>query len=517
MISQGRGRALTVALSAITLTIAGLSVPAAAAPSAGAVLAEAYGGGGNSGATLTNDFVELSAVGSAAVNLDGLSVQYLPAQPSASSRWQVTALSGQVEPGQRYLVAEARGSGGSTELPAPDATGSIAMASGAGTVALVDGTGRLTCLTAADCAADSRVVDLLGYGNAVVREGEPAPAASNTTSVSRAVSLADTDDNSVDFTAGDPSPTNAAGETPGGGGPGQEASIAEIQGIKRVSPWDGKKVAGVTGVVTAIRAFGSARGFWFQDPEGDDDPRTSEGLFVFTGATTPALKPGDAVTVSGTVDDFYPTNPSSSPFQSTTELTRAQWTVDSSGNELPPAERITAKTLPAVFTAKPGGSIEPLELDPDRYALDFWETREGMRAAVTDAPIVGPTTRFNELYVTTKPKEYRSARGGTLYLGYHKDPAGLLKIESLIPFAERPFPKANTGDTLGGDTAGVVDYDRFGGYTLMATELGQVTDGGIEREKTRKQARNQLAVATYNVENLDPTDDQAKFEALAKG
>src|SRR5690606_34183084 len=297
----------------------------------------------------------------------------------------------------------------------------------------------------------------------------------------------------------------------------QQATIAQIQGTTRLSPFDGQQVSDVKGVVTAIRAFGSARGFWFQDPQGDGDPRTSEGLFVYTGNTTPDVKVGDAVTVSGTVDEFYPTNPSDSPFQSTTELTDATWTVTSSGNDVPEAEKITPDTVPAQLTAKPGGNIEPLPLEPEAYALDFWESREGMRVQVTDAPVVGPTTSYNELFVTSKPDEYPSARGGTLYTGYDNDPTGVLKIESLIPFAERPFPKADTGDTLTGVTAGVVEYDQFGGYTLMATELGDVVPGDLQRETTRKQRPYELAVATYNVENLSPSDDQAKFDALAKG
>ena len=62
------------------------AVPAANAVSAGVVVAEVYGGGGNSGATLTNDFVELGNAGAAAVDLTGWSVQYLPAAPSADER-----------------------------------------------------------------------------------------------------------------------------------------------------------------------------------------------------------------------------------------------------------------------------------------------------------------------------------------------------------------------------------------------------------------------------------------------
>jgi hypothetical protein len=125
-------------------------------------------------------------------------------------------LTGGVEPDERYLVAQSRGAGGTTELTAPGATGNIAMSASSGTIALVDGTEPLSCLTGADCAAEERIVDLVGYGSAVVREVAPASGVSNTTSVSRQ-SLTDTDDNSDDFTAGAPSPTNTAGETAGGG------------------------------------------------------------------------------------------------------------------------------------------------------------------------------------------------------------------------------------------------------------------------------------------------------------
>ncbi|MFB9726769.1 endonuclease/exonuclease/phosphatase family protein [Haloechinothrix salitolerans] len=295
------------------------------------------------------------------------------------------------------------------------------------------------------------------------------------------------------------------------------STIADIQGTSWLSPHTGETVAGVRGVVTAIKRFGSARGFWFQDPEGDDDPRTSEGLFVFTGAATPDVEPGDAVRVTGTVKEFYPTNPDDSPYLSTTELIDAQWTVKSSGNPLPDAEVIKPDTLSDVLTAKPGGNIEPSDLEPDVYALDLWESREGMRMAVDSPRLVGPSTPYNELYVTTKPEQYPSPRGGTVYTGYDNDNTGVLKIESLIPFSERPFPDGDTGDTLCGTTSGVIEYDRFGGYTLQATELGRVVDGGLEHETTREQRPNELSVASYNVENLSGVDNQARFDALAKG
>ena len=509
--------AFTVAVAS-GLVLGGVTAPAAlATPSADAVIAEVYGGGGNSGATLTSDFVELGNRGAAAASLAGFSVQYLPGSPSASSTWQVTQLAGSVAPGGRYLVAEGKGAGGTVALPTPDATGAIAMAAAAGTIALVSGTTALTCKTAADCAADPRIKDLVGFGTATVREGAPTAAPSNTNSVARGTALADTDDNAADFTVGEPTPTNTAGESTGGDpGPAPTpAKIHEIQGTTRISPFKDQKVSGVTGVVTATRAFGSLRGFWLTDPNPDNDPRTSEGLFVFTGATSPAVAVGDAVTATGTVREFYPDAPATSPYQSLTELSSAQWTVDSHGNALPAPTVLNPDTVPTTYAPSPGGNIEPLTLEPSKYALDFWESHESEIVSVTDARVVGPTNSFNELYVTTKPDQHRSVRGGTVYLGYDQLNSGVLKVQSLIPFAERPFPKLNVGDLLTGTTSGPVEYDDFGGYTLLASVLGTEKDNGLQGETTRKQRSGELAVATYNVENLSPVDTQAKFDRLA--
>ncbi|WP_333733925.1 endonuclease/exonuclease/phosphatase family protein [Streptomyces sp. IBSBF 3010] len=507
---------------AVAVTLSATALPAAfAAPSATAVISEVYGGGGNSGATLTRDFIELANAGSAAYGLDGLSVQYLPGAPSAGSLWQVSALTGSVAPGGRYLVAEAAGTGGTVALPTPDATGAVAMSATAGTVALVSGTAPLTCKTAADCAADTRIVDLVGYGTAVVREGSgPAKGTSATASVARAASLADTDDNAADLTAGTPSPVNAAGETSGGGeDPGDPGNptepgtvrIHDIQGTTRVSPLDGRAVTGVPGVVTAVRTSGS-RGFWIQDTAPDADPRTAEGVFVYTGSAAPAVQVGDSVLVSGTVDEYYP----SSTTQSVTEITAPKVTVVSSGNALPAPVVLDAKAVPSKYVPSAGGgSIDALPLEPSTYALDLYESLEGTRVQIADTRVTGATTKYHEVWVTVEPKQNPTRRGGTLYASYTDQNTGRIKVISLDPAA--PVPTANVGDVLAGTTSGVLDYDSYGGYNLQATALGKVTDHHLKREVTRKQKGKELAVATYNVENLDALDDQAKFDTLAEG
>jgi predicted extracellular nuclease len=507
-----RRHLVPVGLAALVISML-LAAPQAQAVSADVMVAEVYGGGGNSGATLTRDFIELGNAAASDHDVTGWSVQYLPASPTATSLWQVTPLTGVVPAGGRYLIGESTGAGGTTPLPAPDANGSIAMSATAGTVALVNTTTALTCKTAADCAADAHIADLVGYGSAVVRETTPAPTLSNTTSAARPA-LTDTDNNAADFTAGTPTPQNTSDVPPP---PPAVVAIHEIQGTTHLSPSAGTAVE-TSGVVTAVRGFGSARGFWMQDPAADADPATSEGIFVFTASTTPNVVPGDAVTVTGTVVEFYRDGtPSTALHPSTTELTNATWVLDSTGNPLPAAEQLDPGTVPDAFTPEPGGSIETFPLQPTQYAMDFYESREGMLVRVTDARVVGPTSEFNELFVTTKPAQNPTVRGGTLYSGYDQQNSGRLLVQSLISFALRPFPKVNVGDVLTGTTSGPLDYSGFGGYMVQATQLGLEQDSNLQRETTRKQRDNELAVATYNVENLDPGDSDAKFARLADG
>jgi len=166
------------------------------------VISQVYGGGGNSGATLTNDFIELYNPGTADVSVDGWSVQYAS---SSGSTWQVTALTGTVAAGSYYLVQEAKGSGGTQTLPSPNAVGTIAMSGSSGKVALVNSSDKLTCGSA--CSTATGVVDFVGYGTANDFEGTGAAAGlSNATADLRQNGNADTDDNAADFKADDPFP-----------------------------------------------------------------------------------------------------------------------------------------------------------------------------------------------------------------------------------------------------------------------------------------------------------------------
>ncbi len=168
------------------------------------VISQVYGGGGNSGATYKNDFIELYNAGTTTVDLSNYAVQYASA---SGSSWQETTLSGTVQPGHYYLVQEAAGSGGTQNLPTPEAIGTISMSATAGKVAL---TKTQTLLTVDNPVGSGAVADFVGYGSADAFEGSgPAPAPSNTTADLRANGGAtDTNNNAADFTAGAPNPRN---------------------------------------------------------------------------------------------------------------------------------------------------------------------------------------------------------------------------------------------------------------------------------------------------------------------
>ena len=292
----------TVAGVALTTLSAGLlaTIPftAANAVSPNLVISEVYGGGGNAGATYTHDFVELYNRGTAPVSSAGLSVQYAS---STGHFTAVVALPDRTVPAGGYLLVQmGQGAGGTTPLPTPEASGNIAMSGTSGKVVLASGTTAMACNSAASCDT-SRIVDLVGYGSAATYfEGAPTATLSNTTSAARASNGADTDNNAVDFSRGDPTPRNS--EPPLPDPDPIPLTIAEIQGDGARSDYVGQKVT-TTGVVTGdFQEDGEYGGFFLQSTSPDADPLTSDGIRVFQSTTQVA--PGDLVTVTGPVEEF---------------------------------------------------------------------------------------------------------------------------------------------------------------------------------------------------------------------
>lgn len=170
------------------------------------VISQVYGGGGNSGAPFTNDFIELFNRGSVAQDLTGWSVQYAS---TSGTTWAVTNLTNvTLAPGKYYLIQQAAGTTPSAALPTPDATGTLAMSGTNGKVLLANVT---TAQTGAN-PTGSQIIDFVGFGTANAYEGTAAVAAlTNTTAAIRLNGgCTDNNQNSTDFSTGTPTPRNSS-------------------------------------------------------------------------------------------------------------------------------------------------------------------------------------------------------------------------------------------------------------------------------------------------------------------
>jgi hypothetical protein len=189
----------------LLLAVAAWVVPTAGpaeAVSKTLTIAEVYGGGGG---VYKRDYVVIHNRSATKIVLKGMSLQY---SPDGGQTWQVTPLAGSLASHHYYLVAEGTAALTGLPLPAPDESGTSNLATSGGLVALVDGVAPLGCGTS--CHAGASVVDFVGYGTAKDFEGKgPAPANSLTRATKRNnQGRADTDNNAVDFSSGQPDPRN---------------------------------------------------------------------------------------------------------------------------------------------------------------------------------------------------------------------------------------------------------------------------------------------------------------------
>ncbi|HEX2766130.1 MAG TPA: lamin tail domain-containing protein [Candidatus Limnocylindria bacterium] len=297
---------------------------------------------------------------------------------------------------------------------------------------------------------------------------------------------------------------------------GAPSTIPEIQGESHLSPLDGEQVFGVEGIVTVSRSSS----FWMTDPVGDGNDATSDGILVF-GATAPV---GAHVRVDGTVDEFRPGGSGGFENLTTTEIVSPTVTVLSTGNELP-TTIIGVDRLPPTLAIDDDSttSVEASNAvyDPENDGIDFWESLEGMRLLVADAVAVGPRNSFGEIAVISQLQAdagLRTPRGGILVRDPERDgnyqPADFNPERVILDDALAATPMVNTGDEFLADPVGVLDYG-FGNYKLLVTANPGRVDNGLTREVTTPQGPRDLAVATFNVENLSVVNDQAKFDELA--
>ena len=277
--------------------------------------------------------------------------------------------------------------------------------------------------------------------------------------------------------------------------------ISDIQGTTHTSPFVGKVVTAVPGIVTAV----DSNGFYLQDPNPDTNIATSEAIFVFT-SSAPTVKVGDSITVTGTVSEFTPGGVSTGNL-STTQI---------GGN--PTITLFSSGSLPAPMIIGAGGRIPPTQVidddvltsfDPSTDGIDFFESVEGMRVTAKNLVAVSPTNSFGEIYTVVDNGVGTTGLSlrGTINISPNDFNPERIQIDADNGVFDFVFPNVNVGAKLG-DVTGVVGYN-FGNFEIIPTEafVSNIQPSTLQPEVTTlNQGGDTLVIATYNILNLDPND-----------
>src|SRR5262249_58123948 len=97
---------------------------------------------------------------------------------------------------------------------------------------------------------------------------------------------------------------------------------------------------------------------------------------------------------------------------------------------------------------------------------------------------------FAEQYITSKPDQDLSYRGGNLLTAENAVPSGRLEVVA----ANGSNPEVNVGDVFTGPTIGPLDYSQFGGYFIAATTLGTVQDNHLAPVVATSPAKKQRSI-----------------------
>jgi predicted extracellular nuclease len=263
-------------------------------------------------------------------------------------------------------------------------------------------------------------------------------------------------------------------------------TIMQIQGTDVFSPF-ANQVVNTTGVVTAVSING--RDMWIQDPVGDGDPATSDGIFVDDRDRLPDPKPvvGDFVSVTAEVQDqqfgtqlprTILNNPDRYPFM-----------IFSSGNPL---------SAPVPLIELPEFSVTE--------GIAFWSSLEGMLVAANNAPVIAATSRFGEFAMlakdNAKPGSGFYPQTQQIFLTDYGDEVVDYNPERiLVDDATLPPLIVRPGDRVR-SLVGVVDYT-FGAYKLQPTSYdAKVYNLPKPPASRRSGGFGNIAITTYNVENL---------------
>lgn len=295
--------------------------------------------------------------------------------------------------------------------------------------------------------------------------------------------------------------------------------IYAIQGHSHRSPMVREPVDRVPGVVTGIRG---EQGFYMQNPLPDEEESTSEGIYVFTGAT-PQVSVGDLVLVGGLVREYYPGGRDAGGL-SITQITRPAVSVVASDRSVPEPVVIGrgGRRIPhRIICNDADGSVEDSRYDPRQDGIDFFESLEGMLVQVDNAAVVAPVhDRYGEIIVVADggyESTRLTTRGGLVISEGDLNPERIMIDVRGDPAILPPGPiSASVGDRFVAPVVGVVDYSWYWHKILPTEPLPRLADVSLKRQVLPVSASSdKLSVGAFNVRNLSPASGSEAFEDIA--
>ncbi|WP_223254382.1 5'-nucleotidase C-terminal domain-containing protein [Bacillus sp. HNG] len=305
----------------------------------------------------------------------------------------------------------------------------------------------------------------------------------------------------------------------------ENINIHDIQGEAHESPLKGQTVENVEGIVTYTYKIGSGNYFHMQTPDDqkDNNPKTSEGIVVYTGNKA-NVKVGNLVSVTGTVDEYHIDGYSNTKSDTDLPVTQINARDDRGGVvtlieetvELPQPIEITSENLPNEVIDNDSFA----NFDPEEDAIDFWESIEGMLVEVGTVKAVAPQ-EHGDLITVLENRQTDTIHGGVLFT---KDNANADRIQFKMydNNAARDF-KVATGDKFTGPITGVVNYgfQNYKIYVDLADMQSKHVEGNTKPETTTiVKEEDKLTIASYNLENFsnnikETSNDKAQKLARA--
>ncbi|MFO3701820.1 endonuclease/exonuclease/phosphatase family protein [Staphylococcus felis] len=300
--------------------------------------------------------------------------------------------------------------------------------------------------------------------------------------------------------------------------------IHDIQGTHHQSNQKDQYVHNVRGIVTYQYHHRGQQYMHIQtaDKDVDNNPNTSEALVVYTGKDKSDAKVGDAVEVSGiireyAIEGYADRHDTDLPI---TELDarksqNGNIAIKASNQKLP--KPIKIRRIPTQIASQQHFDI----FDRNQYAIDFWESLEGMRVQVDDVRSVGPE-QHGDIFTVLKNTKPETHNGG-LMLKPSQQNGQRIPFKLVDNNHKAETFDVKTGDSFKGPLTGVVGYGYQNYKVLIDTQdmkKAYQDSHHFPKGTTIEPSQNKLTVASYNLENFSnntssTSDDKA--QKIAKG